>query len=243
MFFWYPAFSGTSKSKFWSSLCLPFSLTRLVKCFRAMLRLEATLRGIWVAQVVVDKIYISLRSNWWLLHPTISIISPQITSAHNNCAKCGWQLAVDKINSLASPVSETAGEAALLGDTPVRDDPAVDVVIKVENDVMIWGSLSTKICLNHCPYKEVWSFSSRFDTVHSCLVSRLSYRSHLENSDGESEHVWTFWAPGYVGSSSCPAWPLEEALRGVVPNKVELEILKIHPDPRGFSSVFHIITS
>jgi hypothetical protein len=38
----------------------------------------------------------------------------------------------------------SAGEAALLGDTPMRDDPAVDVVIKVGND-RDSGGKSTKI--------------------------------------------------------------------------------------------------
>ena len=63
-----------------------------------------------------------------------------------------------------------------------------------------------------------------------------------------------FWAPGHVGSSSCPAGPLEEALRGVdfvpsrivhglimVPDKVEVLILKNHPDPHWFSPAIGIL--
>ena len=165
-----------------------------------------------------------------------------------------------------------AGEAALLGDTPMRDDPAVDVVIKVGND-RVSGGKSTKICLKQCPYKEVWSFSSRVVLRHytGVLLEGSVTVRHPENRDGESGHVqemsvstfsqgtkisddcpfplrWranveacyiyklysfkgksihqihltstpttpNFWAPGHVGSSSCPAGPLEEALRGFV---------------------------
>ena len=68
----------------------------------------------------------------------------------NDCTKCAWKLA-DKINSFQAFLRKQgfallfkAGEAALLGDTPMRDDPAVDVVIKVGND-RVSGGKSTKI--------------------------------------------------------------------------------------------------
>ena len=98
-------------------------------------------------------------------------------------------------------------------------------------------------------------FTRCFETLHRCLVARLS---HSKTSRESWWRIWTcprnvclsvetvhrepkfqmiayhqihvtstpttsnFWVSGHVGSSSCPAGPLEEALRGVdlVPSRI-----------------------